>query len=91
MCLENTSEYKSAAAEQRRYRAALISALVKPAAILKLFAPCVSRLSYLPLFFFSNILPYPPPPPNTTTPSLSLESQGSSSSLFSSAVSLRVQ
>lgn len=62
MCLENTSEYESAAAEQRRYRAALISALVKPAAILKLFALCVSWLSYLPLFFFffSNILPYSP-------------------------------
>lgn len=65
MCLEKTSERKSATAEQRRYRAALISALLKPAAILKLFL-CVS-LSLPPSSLLSNILP-PPSPPSLPLP-----------------------
>lgn len=56
----STSEHESATAEQRRYRAALISALLKPAAILKLFL-CVS-LSLPPSSVLSNILPLPLPP-----------------------------
>lgn len=80
----NTSEHESATTEQRRYRAALISALLKPAAILKLFL-C---LSIPPTFLSSNILPLPLPPPSPLFLSVS---QGSSFPLFSSPLSLRVQ
>lgn len=85
----NTSEHKSATAEQRRYRAALISALLKPAAILKLFL-CVS-LSLPPSSLLSNILPLSLPLLPLSSPSFPSVSQGSSFSLFSSPLSLRVQ
>lgn len=84
----NTSEHKSATAEQRRYRAALISALLKPAAILKLFL-CLSPS--LPPFSLLYNTPPPPnlpplPPSSLSFPSVS---QGSSfSAVFLSSLSL---
>lgn len=77
MCLENTSERKSATAEQKRCGAALISALLKPAAIVKLsfsvfFYP--SHLFSLPLKHSSSPTPHLPRSPHH--PPLSV-SQGS--------------